>query len=231
MNDLNRQKEELQLKMDKVLSDMTGTVSELNSDILALDAFKRDAFIGNSKRDLHAMNYLEKMEQKAKARLLKYHYYLRKAYEYRLLKPYEGEFNLVGMFERFETLGLALDSVVDVNAYNSLGSIFREVVSDMAEEIIDEYSVNFPEQSAPISIVIPKEQLETINADEDLVLNFQKMGVFSPDEENVRIVSLGIQHIDEVHRYRAVWSLSFRQLGRPFWQGRFQQARIDRQSF
>ncbi len=75
------------------------------------------------------------------------------------------------MFERFEKLGVALGDVIDPNAYSSLGAIFREVVSNMAEEIIDEYSVNYPEQSAPISIVIPKEQLEVINADNNYMLN------------------------------------------------------------
>ena len=88
--------------MNQVFSDMTTTVSDISNDILALDALRRDVFTGNSKRDLNAMIYLEKMEQRAKDRLLLYDYYLRKAYEYRLLKPYEGEFNLVGMFERVE---------------------------------------------------------------------------------------------------------------------------------
>lgn len=196
LNGLNQRKVEIDDKLVKTQYNISSTLVTMSGKVIALDDLRRDAFIGNSKRDLNAMRYLEKMEQEAKARLLKYHYYLRKAYEYRLLRPYEGEFNLVGMFERFEDLGLALDSVVDVNAYNSLGSIFRKVVSDMAEEIIDEYSVNYPEQSAPISIVISREQLETINSDDNLVLNFQKMGVFSPDEENVRIVNLGIQHIE-----------------------------------
>lgn len=196
LDKLNQKKVDLNTKLTQTFTNVMNTVSSVNDNIVALDAFRRDVFTGNSKRDLNAMNYLEKMEQKAKARLLKYHYYLRKAYEYRLLKPYEGEFNLVGMFERFEKLGLALDSVVDANAYRSLGSIFREAVSDMAEEIIDEYSVNYPEQSAPITIVIPKEQLDIINSDENYALNFYDMGIFAPDEENVRIVDLGIQHIE-----------------------------------
>lgn len=192
---LTQKKADLNTKLVQTLTNIMTTVSSLNENIIALDALQRDAFMGNSKRDLNAMQYLENMEQKAKNRLLKYHYYLRKAYEYRLLKPYDGEFNLVSMFERFETLGMALDSVVNEAAYSSLSSIFRDVVSDMAEKIIDEYSANYPEQSAPISVVIPKEQLDVINADGKLSLNFHEMGIFAPDEENVRIVNLGVQHI------------------------------------
>lgn len=193
---LNQKKTEIDNKLKDTQNSISTTVVKMSNKVIALDDLRRDVYTGNSKRDLNAMQYLDKMNQEAKARLLKYHYYLRKAYEYRLLKPYEGEFNLVGMFERFEKLGLALGDVIDANAYSSLGSIFREVVSDMVEEIIDEYSVNYPEQSAPITIVIPKEQLDIINADENYSLNFYDMGIFAPDEENVRIVDLGIQHIE-----------------------------------
>lgn len=193
--ELNVKKEELVAHMNQVFSDMTTTVSDISNDALALDALRRDAFTGNSKRDLNAMIYMEKMEQRAKDRLLLYDYYLRKAYEYRLLKPYEGEFNLVGMFERFESLGLALGDVVDENAYSSLKSVFRDRISDMTQEIIAGYTSNYPEQSAPITLVIPKEQLNTINAEEGITLNFHEMGIFASDEENVRIVSLEIEHI------------------------------------
>lgn len=191
----NSMKTSLYNKVTNLVRDIRKTTSEISSDVITLDALRRDAFTGNSKRDLNAMQYLEKMEQRAKNRLLKYHYYLRKAYEYRLLKPYEGEFNLVGMFDRFENLGLVLDSIVDPTAYASLKSVFREVVSEIAEEVIDEYSINTPEQSAPITIVIPHDQLDILNENGSLTLNFYEMGIFSPDEENVRIVDLSIEHL------------------------------------
>lgn len=195
VDSLNSKKIELINHLNQVFANMITTMSELSDDILALDGLRRDVFTGNSKRDLNAMQYLEKMEQKAKSRLLKYHYYLRKAYEYRLLKPYSGEFNLVGMFERFEKLGLTLESVVDASAYNTLGSVFKDVVSDMTFDIINEYTYSHPERSSEVSVVVSKEQLETINANDNLTLNLHKMGVFSPDEDNVRIVNFGIKYI------------------------------------
>lgn len=194
-NELDKKKEELVNHMNQVFSDMATTVSDLSNEALALDAFRYDAFTGNSKRDLNAMIYLEKMEQRAKDRLLLYDYYLRKAYEYRLLKPYEGEFNLVGMFERFESLGQASGDFIDENAYSTLKSVFRDRISDMTQKIISGYTSNYPEQSAPITLIISKEQLNTINSEEGVTLNFHDMGIFASDEENVRIVNLEIEHI------------------------------------
>ena len=195
MEALNVKKEKLEKDIDELSANIKSTLSVVGTDILALDAFKRDVFSGNSIRDLNAMQYLAKMEQRAKNRLLKYHYYMRKAYEYRLLKPYSGEFNLVTMFERFEKMGNVLGDAVDPAAYESLASVFRDVVSEMAEQIIDEYSTNYPEQSAPITFVIPKDQIALLNLSGGLTFNFHEMGLFSPEEENIRIVDLGVKYI------------------------------------
>lgn len=198
IENLNIKKQRILQQLDDVRVLIPQVVATISVGILSLDAFRRDAIENNSKRDLYAMQYLEKMEQRAKNRLLKYHYYLRKAYEYRMLKPYEGEYNIVRMFESFERLASTLNynPMENLTNYEALSSPFYDVISGIAEEIIDEYSNNYPEQSAPITIVIPKEQLDIINADENFSLNFYDMGIFAPDEENVRIVDLGIQHIE-----------------------------------
>ena len=200
LEELNIKKTELINHMNEVFSNMTNTMSELSNDVLALDAFKRDVFIGNSKRDLNAMLYIEKMQQRAKKRLLKYDYYLRKAYEYRLLKPYGNEeFNLGSMFDRLQTVGLALDSVVDYTAYSTLSSVYKERVSDMTHKIIEEYTHNQPEKAAdPIPIHISKEQLDEINANGSTTLNLYEMDNgtnFFLDEENIRIVKLGVSYV------------------------------------
>lgn len=198
MDALNKKRQLFREQVEKVYHEIPNLLSNVSVNIITLDAARNDAFENNSKRDLHAMEYLEKMTQRAKNRLVKYHYYLRKAYEYRMLKPYEGEYNLVGMYERFEQLATTMDydSIVDYSNYSALASVFNDVISGIVEEIIDEYSYNYPEQSAPITIVVPKEQLNVINNNEDLKLNFYEMGIFSPDEENVRIVDLSVHHIE-----------------------------------
>lgn len=193
VNELNTRKTELLNHMNEVFTNMTTTISELHNDALALDAFRRDAFTGNSKRDLNAMLYLEKMEQRAKNRLLLYDYYLRKAYEYRLLEPYAGEeFNLNGMFERLETLGMALDSVVNVSAYNTLGSIYRDRVSDMTQRIIDGIG---QEKEALLTYKLTKEQINGINSGNTIALDFYEKISSLRNKDNVRIVDIDIYYL------------------------------------
>lgn len=199
VDSLTTKKIELLNHIDQVGANIIKTMSELSGNVLALDGLRRDVFTGNSKRDLNAMQYLAKMEQRAKGRLLKYDYYLRKAYEYRLLEPYEGEeFNLVGMFERYEELGRALGNVIDNGAYKDLGSVYRDRLSDMTHKIIEKYTYSQPEKTTTIPITITKEQLDAINANGSMTLNLYEQdygSYFFQDEENIRIVNLGVKYI------------------------------------
>lgn len=190
---LANQKIELTNYINQVFDSLTTTASEMTSNVLALDALRRDAFNGNSKRDLNAMIYIDKMRQNEKERLLRYDYYLRKAYEYRLLKPYEGEYNLVGWFERFEEIAKNGGSTIDSGTYNNLKSVFTERIADITDKIISEYDASKKETER--TILISKEQLDAINNGDGVIINFQEMGKFPANEENVRIIDISVLHM------------------------------------
>lgn len=190
VEELNLKKEELVAHVNQVFSDITSTVSDLSNDALALDAFRRDVFIGNSKRDLNAMLYLEKMEQRSKNRLLLYDYYMRKAYEYRMLKPYTGEFNLVGMFERIEEFASIGESVVISNDnYQTLATVFEERISDITQAIVSDFTM---ERTSEVSYKLSKEQINALNSGEDITLNFYEDINTLRNKDNVRILDIDI---------------------------------------
>lgn len=199
---LEQKYEEFAAILTQTFVDIVSLTSEVSNEIVSLDALRRDVFEGNSKRDLQAMQCVEKMKQRAMTRLVKYHYYMRKAYEYRLLKPYQGDFDLESMYNRLEALidqGQVIfnnSSPATPTAYSALSALFREEVSGIVDEVIEEYTHNAPEQSAPITIIVPREWLDVINANEDYILNLYELGIFSPEEENIRIVDFGVQHIE-----------------------------------
>ena len=182
--------------------DIVNLTSEVSNDMVTLDALRNDVFQGNSRRDLQAMQCVEKMRQRAMNRLVKYHYYMRKAYEYRLLQPYQGEFSLESMYNRLEAM-IDQGQVVFNNstpasptAYSALAALFREEVSGVIEDVIDDLVYNAPEQSTSISLVIPKEVLDKINANEEYNLDLYNLGVLSPDEENIRITGFDVQYME-----------------------------------
>ena len=182
--------------------DIVDLTSEVSNDMVTLDALRNEVFQGNSQRDLQAMQCVEKMRQRAMNRLVKYHYYMRKAYEYRLLQPYQGEFSLESMYNRLEAMidqgQVIFDNSTPASptAYSALAALFREEVSGVIEDVIDDLVYNAPEQSTSISIVIPKEVLDKINANEEYNLDLYNLGVLSPDEENIRITGFDVQYME-----------------------------------
>lgn len=191
---------EIKAVCDQTMYDIFTLTSEVSNDMVTLDALRGDVFQGNSKRDLQAMQCVEKMRQRAMNRLIKYHYYMRKAYEYRMLSPYQGDFSLETMYDRIETLlSQAFDSSsseMTVEAHNTICSLFREEVSGIVEDVIEELTHNAHENTASITIALPHEVLDKINANEEYTLNMFDLGLFSPDEENIRIVDFNVQYIE-----------------------------------
>jgi uncharacterized protein YlxW (UPF0749 family) len=187
--------------LTQTFANIVNLTSEVSNEMVTLDALRNDVFQGNSQRDLQAMQCVEKMRQRAMNRLVKYHYYMRKAYEYRLLRPYQGEFSLETMYNRIEALidqgQIIFDNSTPANLtdYSALSAVFRQEVSGVIEDVIDELVYNAPEQTASISFIIPKEVLDKINANEEYDLNMFDLGLFSPDEENIRIVGFDVQYM------------------------------------
>ena len=188
--------------LTKTIVDIGFLTSEASTEIVTLDALRNDVFQGNSQRDLQAMQCVEKMKQRAMNRLVKYHYYMRKAYEFRLLQPYQGQLSLENMYARLETLidqgQVIFDNSTPANpaAYSTLSALFREEVSGVIEDVIDELTYNAPEQTTSISFVVPREVLDKINANNEYNLNMFDLGLFSPDEENIRIVGFNVQYME-----------------------------------
>lgn len=188
--------------LTKTMVDIGTLTSEVSNELVTLDALRNDVFQGNSKRDLQAMQCVEKMKQRAMNRLVKYHYYMRKAYEYRLLRPYQGEYSLENMYDRITALidqgQIIFDNTTPAafTEYSTLSALFREEVSGIIEEVVDELTYNSPEQTATISIAIPRDILDIINGNDEYKLNLFELGVLSPDEENIRIVGFDVQYIE-----------------------------------
>lgn len=193
---------EIKAVCDQTMYDIFTLTSEISNDMVTLDALRGDVFQGNSKRDLQALQCVEKMRQRAMNRLVKYHYYMRKAYEYRMLRPYIGDYSLSSMYDRLEN-GLSAFYVdypdlehISQTDYNALSALFREEVSGIIEDVIDELTYTAPEQSASVFIVIPHDILDKINANEEYVMNMFELGLLSPDEENIRITGFDVQYIE-----------------------------------
>jgi len=165
------------------------TLSDLiTRDILAIDAMNRDATTGLLVMDGRASSYLADMERRASDRLVKYHYYMAKAYEYRLLKPYTQPLDLSGLLNRFKEIAAANpDHEITAAQFDSFKALYEGLIADVAEQIFADYNSNRPELSVPIRFALLPEEIARLNQGEVVTLNLFNEGFFLPTEENVRI--------------------------------------------
>nr|QNO49773.1 hypothetical protein DMFPCFDI_00016 [Methanosarcinales archaeon ANME-2c ERB4]QNO50125.1 hypothetical protein GDOAKEED_00029 [Methanosarcinales archaeon ANME-2c ERB4] len=178
---------------------ITSTLSNaITLDLLAIDGMNRDIAEGNAVLDHRASAYLKEMEHRETERLLKYHYYMAKAYEYRLLEPYPGELNLDSLFNKFKDIAEAADSdhKLDSGDFNALKALYEYELSTIAGGIYDTYQSNPPELSAPIRFNLSYEEIQKLNAGEPVTVNLVEMGMFPPSDENIRIVKLKVWALD-----------------------------------
>jgi hypothetical protein len=195
----------LERKMDfaQKLADALQVIAEIpntiTKNLLAIDS--ADSAMAEGKSMLHDERltlHLNAMDRRARERLLKYHYYLAKSYEYRLLHRYPGTLDLDKVFEEMERLAqlnMQGDKPYQLSKeqFDSLKGVYQDVLSSLAEEIFDIYNGNPSELSAPRRFSLFRDEIDRLNAGERISLNLMDLGLFRLSEENVRIVDLELE--------------------------------------
>jgi hypothetical protein len=174
------------------------TLSDLiTRNMLAIDAMNREATPGLLVMDGRASSYLDDMERRAYDRLVKYHYYMAKAYEYRLLKPYTKPLDLKPLLDRFKDIADAnSDHEITPAQFDTFKALYQDLVASVAEEIFDDYNSNRPELSVPIRFALTPEEISRLNQGEVVNLNLFNEGFFLSTEENVRIYDFKVFDIN-----------------------------------
>jgi methyl-accepting chemotaxis protein len=196
INDLMTQKAQFQQQITTALQTIATMGSNIQQGILTIDGINLQAFDANSKRNLRAMLYVKDMENRAKERLIKYHYYMAKAYEYRLLEAYPAELNLTEMFDDFrdmveqEVEGTTV--VLTNDEFQNLRGIYDDVLSSVTGEILALYNTNAPEFSGSHKFYLTQEDLDLLNSGHSTHLNMVQRGMFSPSAEDIRITKLEV---------------------------------------
>jgi hypothetical protein len=166
-------------------------------NILAIDALDVEVGGFDNVIDSRVNAYLKDMERQAFDRLLKYHYYMAKAYEYRQVKAYTGTLDLEGMFERIlsvvaggegETVGGALTS----GQRELIKSAYLLPITELTESILTGLNETSQVVGTSRTFSLSPNQLTTLNSGKTLNLNLYEEGMFLTDEENVRIVNLEV---------------------------------------
>ncbi|MCP4106966.1 MAG: hypothetical protein GY749_15750 [Desulfobacteraceae bacterium] len=195
ISNLMLEKEQFAQQLANAMQETMNRSNGIIHNMLAIDGLKHDMTEGNAAIDQRAVVYLKEMENRAKERLLRYHYYVMKAYEYRMLEGYTGELNLNSMFEKFKTLASS-DGNLSQSDFDALKALYEEQLSTVIDTIYKKYVANPPAKSALIRFELDQKRLDELNNDKTTILNLADMGIFQSSEENIRIVSFNVYDIE-----------------------------------
>ncbi len=155
-------------KIAIAVQDISSIPNQISTNIQSINCFMREKTSGAAALSNEALEYLTAMENRANDRLIKYHYYLAKGYEYRLLKPYTNPLDLTPMFSKFKdiaTVNTQNGYVLQPDQFASLKAIYEDILSGIAEDIFDQYNRNArPEYTVKARFNLLPEELEKINA-------------------------------------------------------------------
>ena len=184
---LNGNKEALLQKLVSTYDNITATSVSAQNNVTALDALRVDLSKGDSKRDLRVKQYLDAMDRSARERLLKYHYIVAKAYEYRMLDSYLGQLDLDKMIDDFKEVPV---EKLNKEKFDSFKTTYKEQVSKVREAIVN---YGRTENNVSTTIKLTAEDLKALNEGEDVILNIFERGRFDPNRENIRIINFTVE--------------------------------------
>ena len=156
--------------------------------------------------------YAREIGQRARARLLKYQYYLLKAYHFLMLKDLPAlDFRAQAMFDAFakylpgqtalkpsdpDYLPPSVQGDLTEKHYKRLSAVFEDQLRGVIDTIINYYVSNPPKYDGKFDVELTKTQLETLNAHGRLDIDLMQMGYHDYTREDVRIIDIKAAYLE-----------------------------------
>lgn len=189
-------------KLTQTIQSVSKLSTVITNDLLAVDWVSRSIERNAVSLDPRSYMFLLGMENRAKDRLQKYHYFITKSYEYRMVERYPGDLNLGPLFDTFkEIIGKgnteAPDKPYTLSSadFESLKALYAEQLSCISSEIFAQLNTNYSEQESEVYFNLSENQLAQLNAGETISINLVQEGLFPESEENIRILDLALDSI------------------------------------
>ncbi len=204
-NDLIRKAEslaedqnQLATELAEIMQRLTTLANEITRNTIAIDGLNRDISDGNAVINDRVVQQLDELERRARDRLLRYQYYMRKAYEYRFLEPLPSdiELNLNTLLDEMVALATTTqEAQLTPEQFSAFKSIYEDQLAAVTDRIVNDYLFNAPSRETGVRFSLTDEELARLNNNETIAINLTNRGIFFPDEEDIRLVEISVANI------------------------------------
>lgn len=196
LDKLNARKRDFANQIAQLLQSITVLPLQIAHNLRVIAQLNTSIASEADKVDAATVSYLKDIDGRARARLLKYHYYMARAYAYRRLQSYPGTLNLGDIFNKIVTLAGANGAVLDSTDFADLKGVYEDQLSTVADLILADANQTPPEQSISVVFNLPQSVIDQLNAGEVARLNLRDLNLFPTSEENLRITNLVVTAMD-----------------------------------
>jgi len=187
---------------------LTREILSLNKDLLSLVSNINEGFVtirdlaeNKSKLskglDLDLNHTMLEIEENTKERLLKYHYRMARAYEYRLLKKYKENLQLDAVVNKMKSL-ISANSGMELsdNQFANLKAIYEEKLSIIVNEVVDRIQNEGRTDVRSKEFKLTKSEISTLNSGHTIYLDIIGMNLFDSEIEDIRINDIIVSNLD-----------------------------------
>ncbi len=173
--------------------------NQMTASLNAIDSIQNQVLLRQGAIDPRLDSYLDELSKRAEDNLIKYHYYMKKAYEYRMLKEYTTPLDLSDLKNSIIKL-VEVDnagSTLNEGQFKQLKTLYSDVIWKMCAQLYDEI-INMrksSESDTETTYEFHPNQLDALNRGETLEINFQKTGLFG-SEQGLRIRSIEVTEMN-----------------------------------
>jgi len=196
LTELNKEKERFATDLSVALQAIATLASDMTENLITTDEMEERVANQFAALDHNALLHIKEMERRAKDRLLKFQYFAAQAFQYRLLRPFNGNFNLNALLDRFQAIVAGTNAhVLTQQEFDNLKSLFIADLANTTDLALTTLNANAPERALPRFCTLTAEELQLLNATNALTLNLAQRVGFPSSQEDIRIVNLRVTDI------------------------------------
>lgn len=201
-NDLIQQTSELQTKKALFAQAVANTLQAISSgsatigkDLASIASLHENIDTTVPRIDHGMVGYVGEMERRARERLLRYQYFMAKAYEYRMLRPYPGDLNVDSVVNKIMSV-MAQDGYAITSTHlEEIKATYLESLRQIVSTALDQLAQQPPERSLPFFFNLSAAELQELNQRGEVAIDLTPRIEGLPFEQNRHIANIVIENM------------------------------------
>jgi hypothetical protein len=196
VRELSAQEEVFAQDLARTMEGISKSAEQIISGYQSADALNSQLSRMSDGLSHDTLEQIRSMERGARERLLQYQYYWAKAYEYEMLQPYPGNYQLGHLLDEVTRL-LSPPINADPNwlddpaHFQALKAVYQSELAATASTIWTKVNTGAPARTSEISFRLSPAQLQALNTKGEVTINLVEDGFISPALQNVKILDIG----------------------------------------